>query len=381
MTRSILLAVVLSCPVFLAAGQPSPRLNVVDGVVYVAGLGDLSGASKPPEEHWREMFSVYTDEAFGRGLNQPIAGKYLSSTDGFSFEPMYPFSSGATYHAVFSPSALSNFINERTEHSAEGKVDFTFQIPSEDVSSTSIEAVYPASAILPENLLRMYICFSGPMMPGEAYKHIMVVNGKGERVERSFLIVDQELWDASRTRFTVLFDPGRIKRGLKSNLELGPPLKDGGQYSLVIDSAWRDVNGNNLQGGLVKSFRVNAPERTRLSVESLRVIAPPADTRGPLVVRFDRPMDRALVFKYVTVQDTSANVIRGQLELDNDDILKFTPDIPWPAGNYNVVLSPLLEDVAGNNFRNSFDVDLAQESRRSYDDALTLQFSIIPSAR
>lgn len=396
MTRLISLVVILSCAALVAAGQLSPRVSVVDGVVYVTEVGEVATPADLAESEWRKMFSVYTDEAFRKGLTQAVAGKYLSRAEGFSFEPIYPFASGAVYHAVFSPKGFSEvskrighskpnikvFLQpESSDESLADRIDFVFQIPGENVLPTTVEAVYPTSAVLPENLLRMYVTFSGPMMPGEAYEHITLLNSKGEHIERPFLVVDQELWDVSRTRFTLLFDPGRIKRGLKANLELGPPLETGELYTLVIDSAWCDVNGNKLQRSSVKNFTVRAPVRTRLSTGDMKVIAPEAATRAPLVVKFDRSMDRVLLFKYISVMDTFGNSIRGALELNHDDVLTFTPDFPWSPGNYTVLLDPHMEDVAGNNFNNAFDVDLSREARLSSSEDLMVKFSVVSEAR
>ena len=44
------------------------------------------------------------------------------------------------------------------------------------------------------------------------------------------------------TRFTLLFDPGRIKRGLKpAQRRVGPVLEEGKSYTLVIDRGWTDA--------------------------------------------------------------------------------------------------------------------------------------------
>jgi hypothetical protein len=45
----------------------------------------------------------------------------------------------------------------------------------------------------------------------------------------------QELWNPEMTRFTLFFEPGRIKQGLVSRQELGPSLTSGRTYTLVID--------------------------------------------------------------------------------------------------------------------------------------------------
>ena len=77
-----------------------------------------------------------------------------------------------------------------------------------------------------------------------------------------FLELDEELWSPDGTRFTLLFDPGRVKRGLKPREELGPVLEAGKSYSLVIDRDWLDASGNSLKAGFRKTFRVGPPDET-----------------------------------------------------------------------------------------------------------------------
>ena len=68
---------------------------------------------------------------------------------------------------------------------------------------------------------------------GDAYRHIRLLDEAGREVPRAFLQTAHELWDARRQRFTLILDPGRIKRGLRSNVEVGAPLREGGRYRLV----------------------------------------------------------------------------------------------------------------------------------------------------
>jgi hypothetical protein len=258
---------------------------------------------------------------------------------------------------------------------------FSFTVPHAQALETRVEAVYPESDALPANLLRMYIYFSSPMMPGEAYNHIRLYTEHGERVEKAFLVVDQELWDTERKRFTLLFDPGRIKRTLKSNIELGPPLEEGSRYKLVIDSAWRDANGNYLRNSVRKTFTVTLPQRSKLCKTCLRLISPASDSKGNLEIVFDRPIDRVLVSKYISIIHSDFGPVRGTVQLANDVSWTFTPDIAWKEGNYEIVIHPLLEDVAGNNFNNAFDIDLATEKQITSSERITIPFVVNSAAR
>ena len=65
-----------------------------------------------------------------------------------------------------------------------------------------------------------------------------------------FLELDEELWSPDGTRFTLIFDPGRIKRGLKPREEVGPVLEAGKSYSLVIDRRLARRIGKPARGGV-----------------------------------------------------------------------------------------------------------------------------------
>src|SRR5206468_10702471 len=95
----------------------------------------------------------------------------------------------------------------------------------------------------------LYLHFSAPMSRGEVYRRVRLL-GEGDRpVDRPFLEIGEELWDPDGTRLTLLFDPGRIKRGLVPRKEEGPILEEGRAYTLVVDPAWPDAQGRPLRQG------------------------------------------------------------------------------------------------------------------------------------
>ena len=377
-TFSIL--VVLTCVAALTPGRAQPVLKFDQEGIRVNGLtGNASAATSISQDEWHSIFPIYTHDAYIRKIDQPVGGKYTWDDDGILFVPAYPFAPGQTYHALFSPEAFSDKIESRNEP-AHKKLELSFSIPIEKSATTSIEFVYPQSATLPENLLRMYIYFSAPMMPGEAYDHIKLLREDGTPVEKAFLVVDQELWDAERKRFTLLFDPGRIKRDLKSNLDLGTPLREGETYHLVIDSTWRDIHGNALGKSIVKTFSVTRAVRSKMSPQNWKVSAPVAGALGDVIITFDRPVDYALALKYLSISCTSGYV-KGRAEMVDDTHWKFTPDQPWKDGEYSISATPFLEDVAGNNLNNAFDLDLSKERRVNSMEPIRLRLAIENPAR
>jgi hypothetical protein len=369
------IGVVLSCLTF-AEGQVPTVLEFDHGSIHVRGLQlKNSTLALISDNEWMQILAVYTHEAWTKKVNQPISGTWHLSDDDLVFKPHFPFSPGETYHALFNARAFNSYVQGGNALTGE-EFKLTFSLPKSDFLGTSIKAVYPESEVVPENLLRMYVYFSSPMMPGEAYDHIMLLRADGSIVEKPFLIVDQELWDAQRKRFTLLLDPGRIKRTLKSNLDLGAPLKEGEKYQLLIDSTWRDANGNHLKSGYRKEFIVAEPQRTKLSAAAAKVTVPGANSRDKVVISFDRPMDRVLMAKYVSVSHSFAGDINGLGEMIDDFTWTFTPDHEWASSKYEVTISPLVEDVCGNNFNNVFDLDLEKERRVNSSELVRFSFVV-----
>ena len=141
------------------------------------------------------------------------------------------------------------------------------------------------------------------MSRGEAYRRIRLLDAAGKPVDDPFLELDEELWSPDGTRFTLLFDPGRIKRGLKPREEVGPVLEAGKSYYLVIDRDWLDADGKPLKAGFRKTFRVGPPDETSPDPKTWSVRPPAPETRDPLEVRFPEPLDRALLDRLIAVRD------------------------------------------------------------------------------
>ena len=71
---------------------------------------------------------------------------------------------------------------------------------------------------------------------------------------------------------TILLDPGRLKRGVGPNRELGPPLKEGHEYTLAVGSGMVDLSGRPLRESFYKAFRVTEAVRERIAVEQWRIV-------------------------------------------------------------------------------------------------------------
>jgi hypothetical protein len=226
-------------------------------------------------------------------------------------------------------------------------------------------ALYPGAAVLPENTLRFYLHFSVPMRRGQAYEHIRLEDGAGEQVAFPFLELAEELWGPEGKRLTLLFDPGRIKRGLKPRNEVGPPLEVGRSYTLTIDRAWEDDRGQRLAESHQKRFVVEAPDVVQPDPTSWHWRTPAAGTLEPLIVTLPEPLDRAMLLRVLVPLDGAGGAVRGAVTVSEyETVWGFTPARPWRAGSFALSVRTTLEDRAGNSIARPFEVDLTATSRK-----------------
>ena len=312
----------------------------------------------PRIEQWHDILLVSTADPGTDSTALPLLGDYSVGRDLLRFRPRYAPARGQTYHARFDAAALRRVASVATAPPV--RIDTTWQVATRaGAASTTVLQLYPSADRLPANLLRIYLHFSAPMSMGEAYQRVHVLDEKGQQVEDAFLVVagEKELWDPERRRLTLLFDPGRIKRDLRPNLEAGLPLREGESFTIVVDSSWQDAQGQPLQHAFRKQFAVAAADRTSPRPQEWQLTAPRAGSREPVTLRFPEPLDHALLERLLSVR-TASGVVAGTTKVDeNETRWSFTPAAPWEPGIFTVDVGTELEDVAGNSIRRLFDVD------------------------
>ena len=198
-------------------------------------------------DHWASFFVVRVVPLAKGPISEqlPLWGSYRVTGDIIRFEPRFSLEPGMRYQAQFDPVRLHEVVQTlaRSEVYAvsqprsQARLIAEYSPPAKPrQASTQVVKINPSSDFLPENLLHFYIFFSAPMSRGEAYQRITLRDtATGKIVDRPFLELDEELWSPDGTRFTLVLDPGRIKRGLRPREEVGPILTGGKTYSLVID--------------------------------------------------------------------------------------------------------------------------------------------------
>jgi hypothetical protein len=189
-------------------------------------------------------------------------------------------------------------------------------------------------------------------------------------VSGAFLQLDEELWDSSRRRLTLLFDPGRIKRGVRTNLEQGAPLIDGRRYRVVIDGGWRAASGVPLVSGFQHVLAVQGRDSVSPDPNRWTLSRPEAGSSDALFVQFDEPLDHALALRMLTVVDSADKPLPGVAAVTSaDSVWSFTPSSPWPARKLALLVNTALEDVAGNSIARPFDSDRLNGGRSAEDAA------------
>jgi hypothetical protein len=348
----------------MTATAQTISIQLDNGSFKVAGW---SAPPTAPASGWASVFVVYA----GTGDVPPLLGTYAVEGGALAFHPSFPFAPGVRYRAVFHPPSGGAPI----ERIFDGP-------PRETVPRSRVERVYPSGDVLPSNQLRLYVYFSAPMSRGEAGARIHVLDESGKILEGVFL-PGEELWDPNDQRLTMTFDPGRIKRGLTSNLMLGPPLAEGKRYTLVIDRDWPDARGVPMVEGFRKSFRGGPANRRPPDPRDWRVTSPRAGTPDALVVDFPEPMNYPLLERMLTVSRVSSVSnsqvsVAGTVTVDRQETRwRLTPHEPWKAGVYQLVVDTGLEDLAGNHIGQPFDMDVFQRvTEHITTGTISLSFSV-----
>jgi hypothetical protein len=305
---------------------------------------------------WQQLLVVYAGDT-----TIPMLGTYRLRNRVLQFEPQFPLEPGVQYRAVFYYSRLPG--SQKAENPP---LEHIVQLPKQDAEPTTVvRQIYPSADVVPENLLKFYLHFSAPMQRGNIYDYISLHDRSGKKVELPFLEIDEELWDPTMTRLTLFIDPGRIKRGVLPLEEIGPSLEAGKSYTLVINPAWKDANGNPLQKEFQKAFQVAPPDREPPDPARWKIQAPRSGTREPLTIDFPEPMDHALASRVISVVDKSGKRIPGSIILAaQEQRWQLVPDAMWEPGNYALVIQTTLEDLAGNNIGKPFEVDLFEGIER-----------------
>jgi hypothetical protein len=337
--------------IHLDSTNPSRPFVEVRGVSR-ADLTRLAAANLTADE-WSAILrvSVHSAQPSAAGDLPAMAGRYSVDAT-LRFWPAFPLDPGRGYDVRFQPSNVPRLGLDNGKAIA-GLVS----LPGVDrPPSTIVSAVYPSGDAIPENDLRMYINFSAPMGQQGGLEHIAFVDDDGREVPGVVLPLDTDLWNAERTRYTVILDPGRVKKDILPNRRMGRPLHAGKGITIVVKKQWPDAHGVPLASEFRHRYRVGPPDEGALHTAEWRIAPPSAGTREPVTVTFPRPLDYGLLQRSLTVS-------RGAMTLPGDPHIgegetrwEFVPRSEWQRGPHVLTVQPILEDLAGNRIGRAFEV-------------------------
>jgi hypothetical protein len=213
----------------------------------------------------------------------------------------------------------------------------------------TVKSFQPSAPILPSNTLRFYVAFDRPARGLVHQSDIKLIDSKDTPVKNAFMDFGQELWSPDGKRLTVLFDPGKIKRGVEAPDSGLSPLKEGETYKVTVGKA-KHV------------FRVGPAVRKRIDPASWVISTAVAPARI-VEIKFDRVMDPALLEDQLRVEDEEGRPVSGVMRvMGGGRGVRFLPSRPLKKGNYQIRISSILEDVAGNRVNEALDHAVSEKS-------------------
>lgn len=331
--RQAMLAALLLSPAAVSA-EVRAIIDGPTGSIHISGLEarERHDLVENPEDIFLQIESLQ-----GHGA---IALTVLGDQDTLVVQPRFSLLPGEAYVL-------------RLGQDGEAVFETTLRVPSTEISRPDLSWRAPAAAVIPENTLRLYLMFSEPMAIGQVRDAVWLERADGAVVDSPFLNLQTELWDGGQRRLTLLFDPGRIKRGVGPNESDGAPLQDGERYVLVLSPDLASAAGAPLGSEIRLPLTVGPAQRDLLDPSAWAFTAPAIGSTDPLNVHFDRLMDRGAAERLIAVVGPSGDTVPGVVEA-TDHAWHFAPTLPW-SGTEGLRIDPDLEDVAGNTIHAPFD--------------------------
>lgn len=299
---------------------------------------------------WQRLLSVRVSSA-PEG-QPPVAGSWSVADDGVEFRPTFGFDPGRSYDVAFDRGSVPRAHAETVVTGVVGLAAVDRR------PTTRVARILPTADVWPENHLRFYVEFTGPMSRTSGLDYVRLLDEDDEPVVDPFLPLDAEFWNGDHTRYTLFLDPGRVKRGILPNEQMGRALVPGRRYTIEVDASWRDEHGQPLVETYRQSFTAGPSDEVPVDPSAWSLAPPEADTRAPLVVTFPGALDHGLLLRTVGVAPAGGQSMDGIVEIGpGETTWRFTPDSPWTEGAYELLVLSILEDLAGNRVGLPFEVD------------------------
>ena len=337
--------------------------------ISVSAVGPVFAAVDPGTARRLLTVSLVDDSDPDRAA-VPLLGNWeVKSPSRLILRPAFPLIAGERYRVRFDPGVLGTSSGQPIEQ--------VFEVASvKPAAAPRVEAIYPSGEMLPANHLKFYIVFSEPMRQGDIWQHFRLIDVEsGKPVPRPFR--HTQLWSADDRRLTLWFHPGRVKRGVNLNVEIGPILREGRDYRLEISGGWTSSRGTPLGADVTRRFRAGPPDRAQPDPSAWTLELPPAGSTQPLRVIFGEPLDWALLLSDVGVVDAEGRRLAGTIATERQETAwTFTPRNAWQPGTCRLAVSRILEDLAGNSVERPFEVDVTGKPVPSVPETVYRAFTI-----
>lgn len=272
------------------------------------------------------------------GRAVPVMGRVEQEPDRLVFVPALPLLPGQKYQAEW-----------LSKDGAIRQVEFELKAAP---GRRPVVSLLP-QARLPANALKIYLSFSEPMEQGVFLERLKLLDARGQEIGGPFR--ETELWSPDGKRLTVWFHPGRQKTGVNLNEDEGPVLKADSRCTLVVDGRWRSTAGAALGEDVLFEFETGPADHQMPDMSRWAITLPRAGSLEPLVVRFDEPLDPAMLTQALRVQQKGgATAVRVTVPASGEE-WRAVPLAAWQAGDHELLADPLLEDLAGNSLTRLFE--------------------------
>ena len=309
----------------LAASAPLTVDLAEDG----ARLTLMTRAAADP---WLKVSALLADRVV------PVMGRVEASPDRLTFVPSLPLLRGQRY---------------RAEWLSEGGTVQQVEFAMREAPKIPPTVRLLPKARLPANALKIYLSFSEPMEQGVFLERLKLLDAQGREIAGPFR--ETELWSPDGRRLTVWFHPGRQKTGVNLNEEEGPVLKADSRCTLVVDGRWRSTAGAALGEDVRFEFETGPADHQTPDMSRWKISLPRAGSLEPLVVRFDEPLDAAMLTQALRVQQKGRpTAVRVTVPASGEE-WRAVPLAAWQAGVHELRADPLLEDLAGNSLTRLFE--------------------------
>lgn len=319
----------------------SPRFSFTSEAITV----EISEDQKTPS------FKIYKGLFTGASQvydKKAVLGDLVQTPAQLRFIPLLPFQKNSEYTLIYNSSIYP----------------FKIELDASYVP-VQVETIYPNSTVLPSNFLKWYIQFSKPINPSKIYDHIYLIDkSDSTKIDRALLPLETPLLSDDGTLLTLWIEPGRQKRDLGPNKQLGEVLTAGKSYTLVIGQGLKDHQGILMNESFTHPFTVEPPDRIQPTVTSWKLQLPTAQTKEPLYIDFQEFLDYGSLQNSLLIRDESGEEFMGTFTVDtNQKGIQFTPLLIWNKSTYIVSSKPIVEDLSGNNLERLFDRDVTIETK------------------